>query len=192
MAYVTLSSSTRVHQQPNRVVYRDQIDIDINNLPEWCGIKPDEIGISDYGRYKNLPVVEVSQLLKLPINWAESHFEGKPPFQYTFKSAVEVVVKVINQTAKIDPWADVIPLFCPGMYCDLINPLSKVDTKRPDLISPPPRYAVNSAYSPEDNNHQYWLGAILHMLYEQGHLSAYGKKEGEYWVSLNWRPSLKK
>jgi hypothetical protein len=158
-------------------------EIKIENLQEWRGIKPDEVGIADWFRDKNLPPADVEKFLRESYILDIVEFENNAPIKFTFKSAAQVVAYVINRNAKLDKKNDFIPIFCPNMGGELLRGLTNINVERSDLMPKPPHYGGNIC-SADSRDLSTWLGAILQMFYEQKHISGYGRKDAEYWVTL--------
>lgn len=171
--------------QPSQPKGTSFININLETLTEWCGIRPDEIGMGDWLTDKNLPIVDANEAMD-QMNLETSKFEGEPTIKFTFQSAVRLVVAIINRNAKLKEDAQeaakdrYIPLFFPAAGGYLLRALSCVKTTCPELIAKPPQYP-SPVCSADSRNHDYWLGAILQMLYEQNHITAYGYKGCDFW-----------
>ncbi len=160
----------------------EQINIDLTNLKAWCGIKPDDIGMGDWMTDKDLPVVDANQAMN-EMDLEKSQFAGEPSVEFTFQSAVRLVVAVINRNAKLMEGEEYILLSCPAAGGYLLRMLSNVETACPDLIAAPPLYGENVC-SARSSDHNFWPGVVLQMLFEQGHISAYGRKGIDFWFSV--------
>lgn len=157
------------------------IEIDYTTITEWCGIDPDREIVSDWMANKTLAVVDANTILDT-MNLEKSEFEGDPSVRFTFKSAIKLVVTVVNRNMKLGSREPFLPLFCPAAGGYLLERLSNIETERPDLIPTPPFYGgrICSAVA---TDHRYWTSAVLQFLYERGNIQGYGRQGARYWVS---------
>lgn len=181
MAAISSSPSVSSLQSAQPIVQGAKA-IDIDQLPkEWRGISLDEVVISDWRRDKNMAPVDLGQLLKLPIDLEKSAFKGEPPFQLTFRDAAKIIVAVIQRNERLGAQGEFLPIFAPGIFETLLVALSNTKIKRPDLIPSPPQYTGSICCATIADN-CFFLGAVLNMLHEEGYITAYGRKDIEFWV----------
>ncbi len=159
------------------------IQLDIENLKEWRGIQPDEIGLMDWGTDNNLPIVDLDQLINTE-ELAMPALEGCPPLQISFKKAVQIVVAMMNNSINSDRGEeDSYFLTSRVKGGELLSILSNIETKDPRQIPNPPRFGGQVCSAKHDEK-EFWLGAILQMLYEEKHISGYGKKADVFWFLI--------
>ncbi len=163
----------------------EQIQLPIEDLKMWRGIDPNEIGISTDFTNKNLQPIDIDLIDTENIELPLSGIEGIPPFQMSFKKAVQIYISIMNRNIKVEKGDKnkFYFLSCPGMGDILRFSISNIDTKKPELISDPPRYngPIQSAF--KDSKKQ-WSGAILQMLYEENHIRGYGNNGGSWWFKM--------
>jgi hypothetical protein len=155
--------------------------LDIIHLNEWRGMKFDEVGTADWFRNKELPAVDVEQLLNSSIDFENSQFLGEPPIKFSFKSAVQFVLYVIDRNKKLAKGEECLPVFCPQMGGDLLISLTNIDFRGDDLPEPPFYGGKVSSASKQDLSS--WLGAILQLLYEKEYIGGYGRNHTKYWFT---------
>jgi len=150
----------------------------------WYGFTPNEVGYADWLRDKKLPAVDVDQLMQFGFDLENSKFKGEPPLKFTFKCAVQVVLNHIETLKKKYPEAEHYSLLhSQGMQYDLLMMLTNIDNLHIDNMPEPPRYKW-PVCSAGRNDQNYWLGAIIHLLYEQKQITEYGRKGCDWWVKL--------
>jgi hypothetical protein len=160
----------------------DCVPFDVASLEECYGIKPDDVGTATWARDEDMPVVEVEKLLALPIDLYHSTFKGRPPISFTFRTAVKLIMDYIESAKKHAERCVVLPLSTSdAIMADLMIALTNIDTARPDLVPEPPRYPY-PVCSASQTDGQFWLGAILALLFEKGVITEYGRKGAQYWV----------
>jgi len=150
----------------------------------WYGFTPDEEGLGDWLCNTSLPVVDVNQLLRSGVDLETSKFEGKPPLKFTFKCAVQVVLKQI-EFLKRNPTEDNLhSLYYPAgkMQDRLLTMLTNIDNLHTENMPAPPILSRRSYATKSDQ--KFWLGAIIHLLYEQKQITEYGRHGGNWWVKL--------
>lgn len=154
-----------------------KIEIDFTKLQERYGIKPDDVGVADWGRDKNLPAVKVEDLLRCSLDLEHCKFKEQPPISFTFRTAVQYVVDTINRSKEYT-----IPLgsFPGSIHHDLIVALTNIDTPKPNLVPEAPLYEAPTCSAPRGCG-RHWLGAISRMLLDDGHISQYGMKN-DWWI----------
>ncbi len=190
---------------------KTKIIIDLDNLPEYCGIKPDEVAINTWAKDKTQEPICADQLLELPPYHLESgDLDERAPIAFTFRGAVKLMVMLINRNSQYQHQGPGEPIPCtsihelsfakPGGTLDLLNTsLGFLKTKQPQLVPAPLDYdAVRRAASKKKfpyeldcppcsastHANERWDGVILRMLMDLGHILAYGSKDGTFWVKL--------
>jgi hypothetical protein len=158
------SISSYVSSQGANVIDRAKnvAKINFSDIEKLYGINPEQIKTFTFMRDEKL--VNVGDLLKLPIDLSESNFEGSPSILITFRNAMEFVVDYINK--KSEKFTRFPILVHKGIEGEIMTALSNIETERPDLIG-------------SDSNCDFWLGAILTILQNKGHIE-YQRSAGQY------------
>jgi|GEM_PF-6812234 hypothetical protein len=187
MASVSNSTSSRspVHFLTEEKIFKKEpIVINFDILEAKYGINPDEIGVAFWASNANLVPISADSLLGFSLDLEESKFkfEANPPIAFTFKGAMEYVIHLIEHSMQKDP---IFVGFGKGdnLAKELFLAIRIINTKRPDLIPAPPHYS-NHTYSACIMDNNYWMGAILAILWDQGQIREYGNKGGDFWVKL--------
>jgi hypothetical protein len=187
MSVTATSSSTPIATRSAYAPGPNHIKIDWEKFTDYTGYKLDKVLALSYGEDEFLDVKKVEDLMQLG-DIKTMPFEGDFAISFTFKTAVQYVVDLLNQYGAESPkfmGFEIPPQPRQTIHGEIYHTLRKCPTPHLHLLTPPPK-SERCGWAADRSDLMFMLGGIIHMLHEQGYIEAYGlaPHHSHFWVKF--------